>query len=279
MSVWQEIARYRLPVVCLHQHSGQPGGCLEGLVHYAVQIAQNKHTYAFRSPYSIVSWLWQQPVKLDRGDGPSVSGCFPAQRSRIWPDDGLNCWEATAHLLGVAFCHQWMLELHLFDAPVNGQRHVFPAVRPLYRFSDLPVPLVLQPPVRTGKIESALKNAAQAWQNDLLGGVHIVGDKVLRAFGAGDLADQLAKLEGDELPDWARTAKQREARAAELIKQAAAKNTSPSGTSKDAVAIAEKQNGGKESANQSDVDSLKKQVADLTAQNKALRARLQPKGA
>ena len=279
MSVWQEIGRYKLPVVCLHQHSGQAEGCLAGLVHYAAQIAQNKHTYAFRTPYSIIAWLWQQSVKLDRGDGPSVSGCFPAQRSRVWPDDGLNCWEATAHLLGVAFCHQWMIELHLFDAPVNGQRHVFPAIRPLYHFEDFPVPLVLQPPVRTGKIESALKHAAQAWQNDLLGGIHIVGDKVLRAFGVGDLADELANLEGDELPDWARTAKQKEARAAALIKQAAAKSSHPSDASKNTGTIPEKRNDGKEMVSQSDLDSLRQQVADLAAQNKALEARLQLKGA
>src|SRR5262249_36752088 len=89
-SVWEEIARYKLPVVVLHQHSGQPPGCLEGLVHYAVHIAQDKHTYAFRSPYQILGWLWQQPVKLDVGDGPTAPGCVPAQRSRISPDEGLN---------------------------------------------------------------------------------------------------------------------------------------------------------------------------------------------
>lgn len=279
MSVWQEIARYKLPVVCPHQYSGQPEGCLDGLVHYAAQIAQNKHTYAFRTPYSIMAWLWQQPVKLDQGDGPSVPGCVPAQRSRIWPDDGLNCWEATAHLLGVAFCYQWMLELHLFDAQVNGQRHVFPAIRPLYHFRDLPEPLVLQPPIRTGKSSSALKHAAQAWQNDLLGGVHIVGDKVLRAFGAGDLADELARLEGDELPDWARTAKQREAHAAEMIKQVTAKSINPSNQNKDSGRAPRKQNDGKESHIQTDIEALKTQIADLTAQNNALKARLQPKGA
>lgn len=278
MSVWQEVARYKLPAVCLHQHSGQPESCLDGLVLYATQIAQDKHTYAFRTPYSIIAWLWQQPVKLDRGDGPSVSGCFPAQRSRIWPDDGLNCWEATAHLLGVALCHQWLLELHLFDALVHGQRHVFPAVRPLYHFDDLPMPLVLQPPVRTGKSGSALNHAAQAWYNDLLGGVHIVGDKVLRAFGAGDLADELANLEGDELPDWARTAKQREARAAELIKKTVAESAKLSGESK-SPEDQKKRTERKEAIAQTDVESLKKQIADLITQNNALKARLQAKGA
>ena len=51
--------------------------------------------------------------------------------------------------------------------------------------------------------------------------MHFVGDKVLRVFGAGELADTLADVEGDALPDWARTAKQKQQRAAELIKRAA----------------------------------------------------------
>ena len=277
MSVWDEIACYKLPVVCLHQHSGQPPECLEGLVHYAAQIAQNKHSYAFRTPYQIVAWLWQQPVKLDRGDGPSTSGCVPAQRSRIWPDDGLNCWEAVAHLLGVALCHQWMIEFHIFDAVVGSQRHVFPAVRPLYCFSDMPEPLVIQPPVRTGRSGLGLKSAAQAWYNDLLGGLHIVGDKVLRVYNSGDLADQLADIEGDELPDWARTAKQREQRAATLIKQAVA-------TSKQTDSAAQPSDSapkGKEGVTTAQVDlaALKKQVEDLAADNQALKARLQTKGA
>ena len=51
--------------------------------------------------------------------------------------------------------------------------------------------------------------------------MHFVGDKVLRVFGAGELADTLADVEGDALPDWARTANQKTAAAAELIKRAA----------------------------------------------------------
>ena len=220
MSVWDEIARYHYPIVFLHQHSGQPPSCLEGLVDYAALIARNKHTYGFRSPVQILAWLWMQPVKLDRGDGPKAEGCTPQQRSRVWPDDGLNCWEAVAHLLAVALVNQWLVEFHVYDALVHGGRHVFPAVRPLGDSSSLPIPLVIQPPVKTGKDTRALR-VAQAWYNDLLGAVHFVGDKVLRVFGAGELADTLADVEGDELPDWARTAKQKQQRAAELIKRAA----------------------------------------------------------
>jgi hypothetical protein len=59
---------------------------------------------------------------------------------------------------------------------------------------------------------------ANAWYNDLLGGAHWVGDKVLRAFGVGDLSDTLATTEGDALPDWARTEAQRK-KAAEQKQQ------------------------------------------------------------
>lgn len=60
---------------------------------------------------------------------------------------------------------------------------------------------------------------AQAWYNDLLGGTHWVGDKVLRAFGMGGLSDTLAGGEGDALPDWARTDEQKKAREADLAAQ------------------------------------------------------------
>ena len=36
-----------------------------------------------------------------------------------------------------------------------------------------------------------------------------MGDKVLRAFGGGELSDTLATTEGDALPDWARTEAQK----------------------------------------------------------------------
>ncbi len=280
LNVWQAVATYKQPVVYLHEHAGQPQSCLEGLVHYAARIAQNKRAYAYRTPAQIITWLWQQPVVLDLGEGPTSPGCFPAQRSRIWPDCGLDCWEATAHLLGVAFCHQWLMELHIFDAAVRGQRHVFPAVRPLYHFNDLPEPLVIQPPIHTGKNSHGLRYAAQAWYNDVLGGLHIVGDKVLRVFGAGDLSDEMSKVQGNELPDWARTAKQREQRAAQLIKQAAVRSNPPSLSSKSMVKPNLPTEPTQSIATDSDnVESLKKQVAQLTAENAALKARSSPKGA
>ena len=261
ISVWQEIASYRLPRVILHQHSGQPAECLEGLVDYAARIAANKHTYAFCYPEQIISWLWTQPVKLDMGEGPAIVGCAPAQRSRIWPDGGLNCWEAVAHLLGVAFCNGWPLEFHIYDVRVGKQRHVFPAIRPLNTMTDNPIPLVIQPPVRTGKSDISLKLAQAEWYNDLLGGVHFVGDKVLRVFGQADLADQLAQVESDELPDWARTAKQKEQRAAELLKQAAD--------------VAKKDKPKEESKSSTTLEKLQSQIDALAEENRALRARIQ----
>lgn len=222
MSVWNELSRYKFPVVITHQHAGQEYQCLSGLVDYAATIASNKHTYSFQSPEQIISWLWRQPIKLDHGEGPTTAGCRPAQRSRVWPDDGLNCWEAVAHLLGVAFCHAWRIEFHVFDAIVGSQRHVFPAIRPLAHRNELPEPLVIQPPASTGRSLFGLRaDIAQAWYNDLLGTVHFVGDKLLTAYGLSSISDTLSEIEGDELPNWSRTQKQRDKRAAELIKKAA----------------------------------------------------------
>ena len=55
---------------------------------------------------------------------------------------------------------------------------------------------------------------ANAVENDVLGGVHFVGDKVLRILGLGSVSDQLAAAEGDALPDFALSDEQRKARQA-----------------------------------------------------------------
>ena len=60
---------------------------------------------------------------------------------------------------------------------------------------------------------------AQAWYNDLLGGTHWIGDKLLRVFGQGELSDQIAKGAGDAMPDWSRTDAQKKAREAEVAAQ------------------------------------------------------------
>ena len=156
----------------------------------------------FCSPYQILSWLWVQPVKLDRGDGPKAEA---ARRSsdRAWAQRRVaNCWEAVAHLWPWPWCISGLIEFHVYDASVHGGRHVFPAVRPLYDVSSLPVPLVIQPAVKTGGYAGAARRPGLGERP--LGAVHFVGDKVLRVFGAGELADTLADVEGDALPDWAR---------------------------------------------------------------------------
>ncbi len=101
--VWENLSLYALPVVYGHQHSGQPTACLDGLVKYAADIADRREAYVYDTPAKIMRWIYTQPVVLDLGEEPHIAGCNPLQRSRIWPTAGLNCWEAVAHLLGVAF--------------------------------------------------------------------------------------------------------------------------------------------------------------------------------
>lgn len=266
LSIWEMAVSYNLPRVMLHEHSGQKAECLEGLVEYATRIAANKRTYAFRYPEQIMCWLWKQPVRLDLGEGPTITGCHPAQRSRVWPKNGLNCWEAVAHLLGVAFCHSWPIEFHIYDAQLGHQRHVFPAIRPLDATEEKPIPIVIQPPAWTGKTDLSLRAAQAEWYNQLLGGVHVVGDKVLRIYGMGELADQLADIEGDQLPDWARTAKQKEQRATQLIKQATAQDKT----------IKTAQTEQKElTQSNTNIEKLQRQIDALIEETKALRARMQ----
>lgn len=201
------------PLVILHESSGQPGSCLEGLVSYAREIAKTEQASRM-SEGELFVYLWNSPVVFDNGEGPTVGGCNPAQRSRIWPQD-FNCWEATAHFVGWALAQHLEVELHLFDAYLGKLRHVFPAWRSVGSIEN-PEALVLQPPVspRSGFQNLASLGMArtkdqggraQAWYNDLLGVVHFAGDKVLRVFGQGELADSLADYEGDDLPDWSRT--------------------------------------------------------------------------
>ena len=205
-------------------------------------------------------WIYRQPVVLDLGEEPHISGCHPMQRSRVWPSVGLNCWEAVAHLLGVAFRHSWPIEFHIYDARIGRMRHVFPAIRPIGSHR-MPEPLVIQPPLNGITSRSLQAAQAEEWYNKALGAIHFVGDKVLRVFNAGELADSLADMEGDELPDWARTAKQKEARASALLKQAAAASK--------ANEKAEKE----EPTPKSD-DDMKRRVAKLTAELEMLKTQV-----
>ena len=215
------------PLILLHERTGQPSSCLESLVQYAKEIAKTADA-AQLTEEQLLQYLWACPVVFDSGEGPTVAGCHPAQRSRIWPRD-LNCWEATAHFVGWALAQGLAVEIHVFDVVMGKVRHVFPAWRPLGS-SQPPEALLLQPPIVGKPNLQGLasygmgRSRAQAeWYNQVLGGVHAVGDKVLRVFGLGELADTLAEVEGDELPDWARTNGQKAQRKAKLAEDAKAK--------------------------------------------------------
>ena len=325
-----------------HEGSGQGAACLQGLVRYAQRIARTPQVGRFATEPALVDWLYAQPVKLDEGTGPTEAGCNPPQRSCVWPRDGMNCWEATAHYVGWHLAQRSNVTLHLFDIPVQGQRHVFPAVE--REPGGTLQPIVLQPPVsgrptpprlprgaamaqglrliRTRSFDyfdsedtrrSWLRNLvrearieewhegkppeaalallpvghrgigylartkwgsllyvslrpdgwgtryylieigadllgeesngappgggspasgpstpasgrlppgappANGFGNDVFGGVHLVGDKLLRAFGLGSVSDSIASTAGGELPDWARTEEQRSQRAREQL--------------------------------------------------------------
>jgi hypothetical protein len=107
----------------------------------------------------------------------------------------MNCWEATAHVAAEAkrlLPDSWAVVIH-DETYAEGMRHVWATIE---------LPGMLGPP----------RPAANLSGNDVLGGVHIAGKTVLRAFGFGVAGDALEDVEGDALPDWARskdTAKER----------------------------------------------------------------------
>jgi hypothetical protein len=248
--------RLFLPRIVLHQGSGQAASCLEGLVRYAHRAAQMPQAAQFDTMASFIAWSWAQPVKLDVGEGPVESGCSPAQRSRAWPTDGMNCWEATALFLAAAIAHEAPIEIHIYDAYVRGQRHVFPGIRQIGS-SAQPEAVVLQHPLQNSY-------RAQAWYNDLLGGVHLVGDKVLRIFGQGDLADQMADWEGDALPDWGRTEGQKARRAKAKAQQEASQAEQEAGQAQKEAGQAQKAR----------AQQQKERVSQLRAEIERLQAQL-----
>lgn len=166
-----------LPQIVLHDHPEQSPDCLDGLVVYARQIAKTEMARSFGSLPAFVEWSRMQPVNLDQGEKPQAKGCHPRQRARIWPTDGLNCFEATAHYLGVAMARNEPLVVHLYDVedPARGRRHVFPAVQDLARLGE-PEAVVLQ----TQRMQAE-------WWNIIADAAHGIGSGVLGAFGMGSL--------------------------------------------------------------------------------------------
>lgn len=153
----------------------------------------------FDSVTALVAAINAAPFLVDEGESAlsvAMEGqCSPGQRSRIWPQN-FNCWEATAHFAAEAsrlLPADWTIVIQ--DKTLNERRHVWPVIT----FGNKLAPITeIQP-----------KQPANEWYNDLFGGVHFVGDKVLRVFGLGTISDQISNLAGDSLPDWARTDDQR----------------------------------------------------------------------
>ena len=189
--------------VVVIENPQQRNGCLSSdMARYIARIPPR-----FQSFPEAVAALEAAPFVRDsgleaRGDGT----CIPPQRSRIWPDS-FNCWEATAHFAAEAsrlLPDDWIVLIQ--DKTFGALRHVWPSLV----FSGKLAPPGINPDMPI----------ANAWYNDLFGGIHYAGDKVLRVFGAGGLSDQIAEAAGDSLPDWARTKEQLEAH----IKEAQQRN-------------------------------------------------------
>lgn len=102
-----------------------------------------------RGVAEVVAWIRAQPFLPDHERRPSRRSrgdceCRPCQRTRFWPEDGLNCWEATIHFTAAVQVHGLApgVSLHLFDVQARGQdlplgeglvlsrgsRHVYPAL-------------------------------------------------------------------------------------------------------------------------------------------------------
>lgn len=183
----------------------QQGRCLSGdLATYIKSIPPR-----FDSVTSLVAAISAAPFETDEGGSAlsvAIDGeCSPGQRSRIWPQS-FNCWEATAHFAAEAsrlLPQDWTIVIQ--DKTLNGRRHVWPSIT----FGNKLAPInQIQP-----------KQIANEWYNDLFGGIHYVGDKVLRVFGLGSISDQISSLAGDSLPDWARTEEQNNRQRQEPVPQ------------------------------------------------------------
>ena len=167
----------------LHHNEGQKTSCLESLVEYAILISQTAFAQSFDSLAVVQRWIALQPVKPDCGDGAQRGGCSPTQRSRQWPLDGMNCWEATAHFVGVALALRPEITVHIYDVDTpEGGRHVFPALQSTLGIGPI-LEVVLQPD----------RPRAQAWYNTVADVAHGIGSAVLGVFGLGVLVPLVEK--------------------------------------------------------------------------------------
>jgi hypothetical protein len=125
----------------------------------------------------------------------------------MWPDT-FNCFEATAHALG-AFLYWHLIEhldFHVFDRNLGPRtRHVWPVVMDPEHVRGWIIVLDSVVPRRHGQI------LANDWYNDVLGGVHKVGRVALKLYGLDSVGEASEKMWGNNLPNWAREEKKKDA--------------------------------------------------------------------
>lgn len=193
--------------VVYHEHPTQGGQCLSGaMADYVARIP----TGAFRDLDDLWQSIRRRPYERDTGRSGCDDRCEPAQRARIWPPR-MNCYEATAHFVAGAtrfLDDTWTVHVWDRDLP-NGARHVWPSLmspKGDHMLVDLETVAPRDYPARsyTGMFTQQPANEADEWYNQILGGAHWAGSRVLKVFGLGGAGPVLEDVEGDELPDWAK---------------------------------------------------------------------------
>ena len=191
-----------MPVI-LHNNPSQSSDCLVGLVRYSQRIAtEGGREYARLGSFpAVVRHIRSRPYQPDDGTAQrGVTACSPIQRARVWPTT-FNCFEATAHAVGAAM-YQGLtdgLDWHVFDRNLSPRtRHVWPVcVDPATARGWIIVLDSVVPRQHRGIL-------ANAWYTIPLGAVHKIGRVALSVYGMDKAGQQVEKLYGDELPDWAR---------------------------------------------------------------------------
>lgn len=191
-----------MPVI-LHNNPSQTRDCLVGLVRYSQRIiSEGGREYERLGSFpSVVRHIRASPYQPDDGSAQrGVTACSPIQRARVWPRT-FNCFEATAHAIGAAMFYGLSdgLDWHVFDRNLGPRtRHVWP--------------VCVEPATARGWIivlDSVVPRQhrrilANAWYSIPLGVVHKAGRVVLSVYGMDKAGQQVEKVWGDRLPDWAR---------------------------------------------------------------------------
>lgn len=164
------------------RNPAQPDDCLSGAMGaYIRRIPPRFATFS-----EAVQHLSRAKFQADDGKSGDDRRCYPAQRARVWPST-FNCWEATAHIAAEGarlLPKDWIIYVN--DQNYGVYRHVW---------------VTLELPGLLG----AFRPPANLSGNDILGGVHVAGKLALSVFGAGAVGDILEGVEGEALPEWARS--------------------------------------------------------------------------